>query len=178
MPYWYALTKLGELHGSQLLLREGVVVGALPTLGFAMWFSPGESSTLSESIGSGIEKEGPQEGKCVMDVGQQREVIQIPKTNGFAHCPADPREPPNGPPHGTFSRGPISTYQPFRNFFHGYGTQKKFKRKRDEDQRVAWSEAHTVLLPSPGEEGGRNPSLTLHATSLRLGAEDLIAFYH
>lgn len=89
-----------------------------------------------------------------------------------------PGSPLTVPHMGPSPGAPLAPISPFVIFFHGHGTQKKFKRKRDEDQRVAWSEAHTVLLPSPGEEGGRNPSLTLHATSLRLGAEDLIAFYH
>lgn len=60
------LDQVGELRGVELLLG----VGASPTLGFAMRFSLGESSTLSEPMGSGIEKEGPQGGKCAMDVRQ------------------------------------------------------------------------------------------------------------
>lgn len=79
---------------------------------------------------------------------------------------------------GTMPRGPISTHQPFCNFSQLCNTERKKKRKRYEDQRVSWGEAQTVLLPSPGEEGGQNPSPTLQATSLCLGTEDLIAFDH
>lgn len=112
------------------LLPRGRGGGSIGHPGACMGFSPGKSNASGKPKGSGVEKEDPRGRKFAMEAGDQREVIKIPKRNGFAPGPA---EPPGAPllqmQTGTMPRGPISTHQPFCNFSQLSNTERKKEKK-------------------------------------------------